>query len=239
MDEPDQTERRPAELPELPLRELRDTQVLRALAHPVRLRLIEELALLGTATATQLAERIDESPANCSWHLRQLAKHGFVEEADGGTGRQRPWRVVPQSTTFGRFGDDDAELARAEDAASQVLLGWQLQALTDWQRRQRTEPTAWRDAGMLGQSFTWLTAGELAAFRDDYNELIERHVIPTVERLDPAKRPPGSRAVRIVGWAIPGPAETEAAGEAGSEHGRAGGGDRPDFEPREDGNHEH
>ena len=47
----------------------------------------------GALTATQLADRLDETPANCSWHLRKLAEHAFVEEAGGGIGRQRPWQV--------------------------------------------------------------------------------------------------------------------------------------------------
>ena len=58
------------------------------MAHPVRLRLLAELADLGQATATELAERTGESPANCSWHLRQLARYGFIEEAESGAGRR-------------------------------------------------------------------------------------------------------------------------------------------------------
>src|SRR2546423_11325721 len=82
-------------------RELRDPRALRAMAHPVRLRLMEELLIRGPATATELAERVGENPANCSWHLRQLAKYGFVEEAGGGTGRQRPWQIVPKGQRWG------------------------------------------------------------------------------------------------------------------------------------------
>src|SRR5690606_6701644 len=67
-------------VPELPVHEVRESQALRALAHPLRIRLLEELAIGGELTATQAAERVDESPANCSWHLRQLARYGFVEE---------------------------------------------------------------------------------------------------------------------------------------------------------------
>ena len=56
---------------------------MRALAHPVRLALLEVLADAGQLTATEAGERIGESPANASFHLRQLAKYGFVEEAEG------------------------------------------------------------------------------------------------------------------------------------------------------------
>ncbi|HXC45240.1 MAG TPA: helix-turn-helix domain-containing protein, partial [Solirubrobacteraceae bacterium] len=74
------------------VRELSDARTMRALSHPVRLALIETLGLAGPLTATQAGERIGESPTTCSFHLRQLAKYGFVEEAGGGSGRARPWR---------------------------------------------------------------------------------------------------------------------------------------------------
>ena len=66
---------------------------MRALAHPVRLALLEALTDAGQLTATEAGERVGESPANTSFHLRQLAKYGFVEEAEGGTGRRRPWKL--------------------------------------------------------------------------------------------------------------------------------------------------
>src|ERR1700689_5918445 len=76
------------------LRKITDARTLRALAHPVRIALFEELALGGAMTATQVGERIGESATTCSFHLRQLAKYGFVEGAGGGTGPSRPWRVT-------------------------------------------------------------------------------------------------------------------------------------------------
>ena len=75
-------------------REITDPKAMRAMAHPARLSLLEALAHHGQLTATEAAEHVGESPSNCSFHLRQLAKYGFVEEAEGGTGRQRPWRLV-------------------------------------------------------------------------------------------------------------------------------------------------
>lgn len=73
---------------------MNDLIALRALTHPARQRLLKALAAAGTATATELAGHVGESPANCSWHLRQLARYGFVTEAGGGSGRQRPWRIA-------------------------------------------------------------------------------------------------------------------------------------------------
>ena len=82
------------------VRELTDSQTLRALTHPVRIALIEALLLGGAMTATEVGERIGESPTTCSFHLRQLAKYGFVEEAGGGKGRSRPWRLTSIGMQF-------------------------------------------------------------------------------------------------------------------------------------------
>lgn len=75
-------------------RTLTDPQSLRALGHPVRLALLEAL-LAGPLTATQAGEIIGESPTTCSFHLRQLARYGFVEEAGGGAGRTRSVAADP------------------------------------------------------------------------------------------------------------------------------------------------
>src|SRR6266700_4368339 len=92
--------------------ELADPKAIRALTHPVRIALIEALLADGAMTATQVGEQIGESPTTCSFHLRQLSKYGFVEEAGGGRGRARPWRM----TTIGMSltptqGDPESEIA--------------------------------------------------------------------------------------------------------------------------------
>src|SRR4051794_41396768 len=81
----------------LPVRRVTDASTLRALSHPVRIQLMEALGMHGTMTATQVGELIGESPTTCSFHLRQLARYGFVEEAGGGKGRARPWRGARES----------------------------------------------------------------------------------------------------------------------------------------------
>jgi DNA-binding transcriptional ArsR family regulator len=187
------------------LRDVRDARELRALAHPVRLALLEELAV-GPATATELAERVGESAANCSWHLRQLARYGFIEEAGGGTGRQRPWRMA-QVPSVGAPGEaDEQELELARDALIDVVLDRHVAAWRRWQARRRQEPAPWRDASFAMQSIDWLTVEELAAFTDELRQLYERHFGgPRQDRLEPSGRPPGSRLVRHVAWAIPDP----------------------------------
>jgi DNA-binding transcriptional ArsR family regulator len=77
-----------------PHRRLSDPRELNALAHPVRMAIIELLSLSGPLTTTELADRLDETPANCSWHIGKLALYGFVEEGDDGMGGRCPWSVL-------------------------------------------------------------------------------------------------------------------------------------------------
>lgn len=87
--------------------ELTDPRAIRALAHPVRLELLAALSD-GPLTATQCAERVGESPQSCSYHLRTLARHGFVERAEAGNGKERPWRKVARGLRWSGSGDSDA-----------------------------------------------------------------------------------------------------------------------------------
>ncbi len=178
--------------------EMRDPKALVALAHPARLRLLEELMLSGPATATELGERVGESPANCSWHLRQLARYGYVEEAGGGVGRKRPWQIVPVVRTWGRS-DHDPELNLAGDAAADMILDREVAALRAWERHRREDDPTWRQAAFVINSVAWLPVDELAELGQHMSDLLTRHL----ERLDPAQRPPDARAVRLNAWGVP------------------------------------
>lgn len=90
--------------------ELTDARSMRALAHPVRLELLAALSK-GPLTATECAERVGESPQSCSYHLRTLAKHGFIEPAEAGNGKERPWQKVARGLRWS--GSSDADAARA------------------------------------------------------------------------------------------------------------------------------
>ena len=182
-----------------PHRRLTDVRELNALAHPVRMGIIEHLSVSGPLTATELADRLDESPANCSWHLRKLAEHGFVEEAGGGNGRRRPWRVPGIGYTW-ENPDAGPEERRAAEALSQVTMGRALDRLYEAQRRYAEEPPDWREADGGGEYATWLTAAELKAVNEEIEEVLRRHL----DRLhDESLRPPGSRLCEFMFWGIP------------------------------------
>lgn len=186
--------------PERPRRQLKDARELRALAHPLRMALLELLYVEGPLTATECGERLDQTPANCSFHLRLLAKHGFIEEAEGGVGRQRPWRF----TSLGHEWSDTPERSAPERAAAKSVAALvrqrHAQYLADWQTRRDSEPAEWQDAAMVAQNSGWLTAAELVEIRDATQALWDRY---RDRLLDPGKRPADSRLVQGLAEAFP------------------------------------
>src|SRR6266702_5740249 len=100
---------------------LTDPRALRAYAHPVRMALVGLLRTEGPLTATRAGEMLGESSGTCSFHLRQLAKYGLVEEAGGGQGREKPWRATTTSTVWDAAAGDTPEVAAAAGLLSRVL----------------------------------------------------------------------------------------------------------------------
>jgi predicted ArsR family transcriptional regulator len=174
-------------------RKLTDAQTLRALAHPVRIALYEELAYGGAMTATELGGRIGETPTTCSFHLRQLAKYGFVEEAGGGKGRARPWRL----TSFG-WNVPTAYDPETQIAGDAVLRLSRERAFARYQRWQETKagyPKEWQEAADDSGYLTYVTAAELKQVSQELHAVLGRFW----DRLaDPAKRPPGALPVETL-----------------------------------------
>lgn len=181
------------------MRHLRDAGSLRALAHPLRQEIYEQLILRGPLTATELSDLLDESPANCSWHLRKLAEHDFVEEAEGGKGRQRPWQATSQGLTWSEA-DDDEETRRSAAVMTQMMIDREVARLRHSLERLRSDEPEWDQASTTTQSMFWLTPEELKQVSDSLRELaltaLDRHE-------DPSLRPPGSRLCTFAGWALP------------------------------------
>src|SRR4051812_14232703 len=128
-----------------------DVRALRALAHPLRNRLLGQLRLNGPATASRLGRVVGESSGATSYHLRQLAEYGFVEEVEGrGNARERWWRARHRMTSWqvadviAQEGGADVEneLIRMQlDAHRRILGAWQAQ-------RAELDP-AWTAAASL------------------------------------------------------------------------------------------
>ena len=183
------------------VRKITDARTLKALAHPVRIALFEELALGGAMTATQVGERIGESATTCSFHLRQLAKYGFVEEAGGGTGRSRPWRLTSVGMSFSPSGDTEAEIA--SDAVVRMFRQRQFDRYEAWRSTKASYPLEWRQAAVDGQYLFYLTAPELAQFSDEVHALLMRWDRLEGRLEDPSKRPAGSVPVEALILAHP------------------------------------
>ena len=175
-------------------RRLRDPRALQAVAHPVRMAIIELLSVEGPMTATQLADRLDETPANCSWHLRKLAEHDFIEEAPTGGGRQRPWQMRHIGMSWAEDDDVTDDELRAGHALSRMLLErWVDRFLT---ANEREDDPLWRDSSKLTQHVAWLTSDELAEVTGRLQEVASTYD----DRLGSSERPEGSRLCEIVAW---------------------------------------
>jgi predicted ArsR family transcriptional regulator len=136
-----------------------DARRLRALTHPVRIALIGKLVLHGPLTATEAGELIGESPTTCSFHLRQLAKYGFVEEAGGGSGRARPWRMTTIGLSVTAREDPESQLA--EDALVRMVRERHLERYWTWLQTRASYPRRWRDAADDSAYVFYLTIEEL------------------------------------------------------------------------------
>jgi DNA-binding transcriptional ArsR family regulator len=139
---------------------------MRALAHPTRLALLDHLHTVEHATATECAGAVGDSPSSCSYHLRALARWKFVEEAEGGAGRERPWRATASRIEFPSDGLE-ATVLRDE------LLGRQQQRVRDALRREHELPPRWRRATQTSSATLELTALELEELGERFEALLD------------------------------------------------------------------
>lgn len=182
-----------------PLREVTDARAMRAITHPVRQALLEVLGLEGSLTATQAGELIGEPPNTCSFHFRQLAKYGFVEEAGKGPGRNRPWRLTG---TGMRFTDvhQDAETTMAARALDRMLRERYFSRLQAFYDTRGSYPGQWQETTGGSQYILHVTPDELRAL----DEQISAILLGYRDRIaDPALRPDGSLPVEVLLFAYP------------------------------------
>jgi DNA-binding transcriptional ArsR family regulator len=194
-------------------RKLTDTQTLRALAHPVRIALYEELALGGAMTATELGKRIGETPTTCSFHLRQLARYGFVEEAGGGKGRARPWRLASLGWDIPVAHDPETQIAG--DAVLRLSRERAFARYRRWQETKAAYPREWREAPDDSEYLSYVTSEELQQVNQELHAVLERFRDRFV---DPARRPPGALPVEtlLLSYPVEPPAGDSGPGPHGS-----------------------
>jgi DNA-binding transcriptional ArsR family regulator len=183
----------------VPRRIVSDARTMRALAHPVRIALLEAIGREGELTATRAAEMLDESPGNMSWHLQTLAKYGYVEEAGGGKGRSRPWRIASVSNRFETTAEDP-EVHAAGDALESTFADRAYSRLRTWWARRASYSRQWRDAAFTADSIGYLTAEEMATLGDEISDLLRRYRERVINK---ELRPAGAEPVQIVAYGFP------------------------------------
>jgi DNA-binding transcriptional ArsR family regulator len=181
--------------PANPLR-LDNPRMMRALAHPARIAILQHLALDGPATATECAGVVGMSPSACSYHLRALARYGVVEEdpASAADGRQRPWRARIISVSFdeGEPGQPDAVRAAGHLLVESMLTRFG-EIRAEYLARADRYPAEWRDVAGWNQDVLHVTVAEAAVLRDQIRALLASY-----RRLDPADRPPDAHRVHAL-----------------------------------------
>jgi hypothetical protein len=181
--------------------ELVDPAAMRALAHPLKWALMDVLLVEGSATSTRCAELVGDTQANCSFHLRQLARYGLVEPAPTSSKRDRPWRMASTDQSWSRIQPDETR-ARAAAELERVFIQHEMAKLMRWERSSHTYPDGWRRAALRTGAQTWLSEAELSALADQISDLMFSY---RDRAQDPSKRPAGSRPVRLfaVGYPLP------------------------------------
>ncbi|MET8120575.1 metalloregulator ArsR/SmtB family transcription factor [Micromonospora sp. NPDC005189] len=178
-----------------------DPQVMRALAHPARIAIIEYLSSRdGGGTATELAEIAELSPSATSYHLRALAKFGLVEQAPSrGDARERVWRAVSPGVMFDAGRAAGPEARAAEQALVEAHAARDMERIRDWLRRAGSEPAEWYEVALFSDTLLLLTAEEMAGVNEAVSAVLE----PYRQRRRRADPPPGARTVSVQFHAVP------------------------------------
>ncbi|MFI9485608.1 ArsR/SmtB family transcription factor [Promicromonospora sp. NPDC052451] len=184
------------------------TDAIKAMTHPLRLRLLGLFHPGVELTATQCAEQTGESVASCSFHLRQLEKYGHVERAEP-HGKERPWRAVVRGYSV-RPDLADPESWPAAQAFGSMFVAEQFAALQRWLADAGRDDPAWVYATTQTHQEFWVTRDEL----DDLSRRLEELTEPFRGRAeDPSRRPQGARRAHLFGavWSeIPDPEDEDA-----------------------------
>jgi DNA-binding transcriptional ArsR family regulator len=159
-------------------RRITDLGTLKAVSHPLRMRLYRALFVARVATASQLADQVDEAVSLVSYHLRKLADHGLIEEAEprSADGRERWWQPSSRGVSV-RDEDirDSPELVAANDAFSRILGDQRAALHRRFVDERLTWSEEWRAAALSSEWLPKLTAAELAALGEELDAVVEKY----------------------------------------------------------------
>ncbi|MFJ8024305.1 ArsR/SmtB family transcription factor [Streptomyces sp. NPDC096311] len=178
-----------------------DARSLRGLAHPLRMQLLDALRFGGPATASQLAEKLGESSGATSYHLRQLATHGFVEDApERGRGRERWWKATHRGLRFddSLLADTDPVVRGAADLYLHEVATMHTRDLSTWLGNRAQWPEEWSSVWDLSSETLRLTPELTRELMQKMHDLLESY-----RPLARAEDDPAAEQVRIHTHAFP------------------------------------
>jgi DNA-binding transcriptional ArsR family regulator len=165
-------------------RRIAEPEELEALAHPIRLALIDHLMAAGPATASACARAVGDTPSNCSYHLRVLAQAGLVGEVASDDGRERPWQAL--ITGFDTASEASEAVPTPQEAR---LLAVSMQhdhrLAREYLARRAQHPPEWRQAGFYGSYTLRLGPQELSELTEKLDALIRPYIAATRDGAPP------------------------------------------------------
>ncbi|QGU26672.1 ArsR/SmtB family transcription factor [Microbacterium oryzae] len=162
---------------ESPTTRVLDTGALRALAHPLRVRILDLLSQEGPQTASTLAALTGESSGSTSYHLRMLARHDLVREVEGRAGRERWWERPRGRISFGdeSVGDSPAARAVLQVAVAEYHRARFQEMFDYFTRGADAESEEWRDASVSSTTTAHLTAAQMRELAERMDALFSEY----------------------------------------------------------------
>ena len=170
-------------------RRIADPETLKGLAHPLRRKLYDQLTHFGPSTVSILADRLDADPGQISYHLRELGKRGFIQEAPelARDRRERWWRVVPGTVSWSDTSPEQPAWRAVADVVFQQMIADQHERLLSYKASADSWPAEWLDAVMSSNTNLRLRPDELKAMAAEVLDVLRRW--SEIGERDPAIRP--------------------------------------------------
>lgn len=171
---------------------------MRALAHPLRLAILELIHERGTANATECSREVDASPQTCSYHLRALGRWGLIRKVESPDGRETRWERASRAIMFSSGDEESPGYAAASAALKASVLARDERLVAEYLAHERELSGEWRDAATFSSGFIQLTVEELEDVTRRVQEITKQFATRTK-----SDRPDGARRVDVMFRAIP------------------------------------
>ncbi|MFC4015539.1 ArsR/SmtB family transcription factor [Nonomuraea purpurea] len=186
------------------MREIDDVDVLKVMASRFRMKLFSLLFRIGPVTVSELARRMDADPGQVSYHLRQLQKHGLIEDVPelARDSRERWVRAALNGWALVKDFEAPEDRAALQAWTSQWVID-QFERLRDFERTRMTLPEDWQNVAFGGSHHLRLTKDELAQLDDQLQAVLKPWRELTRSRVESSEAPPDTRPIFIFYHAFP------------------------------------